>query len=404
MSAGSQPFGWLPKVELHVHLDGAFDEGVLWEALDVDALPLDVGLAWEPGKRLPIRERVRACRSRADYHALVTCKGQRSLACMFNCFEVFLPTVRGDLRLIERLAEAFVDRQAASNVMLTEVRYSPHLLAPGGSYNGEGAPPEVDPVPVVDAVTRGLRAGCARHPGVVVNQLLCCISFRPEFAHSVVALADARRGDFPCAVVGIDLAAGEGALNPAQDANSHATHMAAFRRARELGINCTVHAGEEGDPANVQTAIRDFGARRIGHGYAIAEHAELLRECATARVHFEACPTSSYETGLWAGSSADTADWARHPIRAFHSAGIPFSLSTDDPAVFDTSLGAELELVRERIGLSEADLVESTLRSIDAAFGVAPDEREAMKARVRSSVAAHSESDSLTGGQRCQQQ
>ena len=75
---------------------------------------------------------------------------------MFKCFEHFIPIVRGDLGLIESLAYDFVKRQASQNIVYTEVRYSPHLLAEGGDYTGDV---EVDAVPVIDAVTKGLRRG-----------------------------------------------------------------------------------------------------------------------------------------------------------------------------------------------------------------------------------------------------
>ncbi len=85
---------------------------------------------------------------------------------MIKCFEHFLPIVRGDLELIETLAHDFVKRQAAQNIVYTEVRYSPHLLAEGGDYaltddddDDTGGTTKVDAGPVLDAVTKGLRRG-----------------------------------------------------------------------------------------------------------------------------------------------------------------------------------------------------------------------------------------------------
>lgn len=75
---------------------------------------------------------------------------------MIKCFEHFIPIVRGDLHFIETLAYDFVKRQASQNIVYTEVRYSPHLLAEGGDYTGTN---EVDAEPVIDAITKGLRRG-----------------------------------------------------------------------------------------------------------------------------------------------------------------------------------------------------------------------------------------------------
>ena len=76
---------------------------------------------------------------------------------MFQCFEVFVPIVQQNLTLLEQLAHDFVKGQAQQNVIYTEVRYCPHLLAKGGSY-GENES-IIDADPIVDAVTRGFRSG-----------------------------------------------------------------------------------------------------------------------------------------------------------------------------------------------------------------------------------------------------
>lgn len=78
---------------------------------------------------------------------------------MFQCFQVFVPIVQDNLTLLEQLAHQFVQGQAQQNVIYTEVRYCPHLLAKGGSYDGDSETTMVDADPIVDAVTRGLRSG-----------------------------------------------------------------------------------------------------------------------------------------------------------------------------------------------------------------------------------------------------
>jgi adenosine deaminase len=376
-----------------VHLDGAFDVALLWATVrgDVaaakaggpDLLPASVEMAWDESERVHVREQVRACASEADYRALVSCRGKQSLHAMLRCFEVFLPTVRGRLELIEQLADAFVERQAASGVAYTELRYSPHLLADGGALSPRstrGLAFVVDAGLVVDAVTRGLRAACLRHPGVVVNQILCCICFRPTWAEDVVNLAHARSDDAPCAIVAIDIAAGEDALDPSASAESYAAHRGAFARARALGLNITIHAGEEGPAHNVRAAIDDFGATRIGHGYALAREPAELARVAREGVHLEVCPSSSYGTAGWELDGT-------HPVRAFLAAGASVGISSDDPSVFDTSIEREFWLCEQRVGLSAAELVGCVQAAARAAF--APQaERDALCARIQEAAVA----------------
>lgn len=75
---------------------------------------------------------------------------------MLKCFEIFVPIVRGDLRLLEKLSYDFVKQQASQNIIYTEVRYSPHFLAKNGGLSMSEL---VDADSVIDAVTRGLRQG-----------------------------------------------------------------------------------------------------------------------------------------------------------------------------------------------------------------------------------------------------
>ena len=150
----------IPKIELHVHLDGSFETSLLLEHLkslgDFNHLPSEVTLPWDTSSTMPIRSALVQCETVQDLHALCTCRGKRSLYEMIKCFEIFLPIVRGNLELLETLSYNFCRRQSKCNVIYSEVRYSPHLLAEGGDYNGTDS---VDARPVIDAVTRGLRRG-----------------------------------------------------------------------------------------------------------------------------------------------------------------------------------------------------------------------------------------------------
>ena len=170
----------------------------------MDSLPHEEILPWDQ-TTLMLRSAVEACETLEEFKDLCTCRGKRSLHSMLTCFAVFTPIVRGDLDLIETLAFDFAKRQASQNVVYSEVRYSPHVLAEGSTLGGTES---CFPGPVVDAVTRGLRRG-EKEYGIIINQILCCIAWRPDWAREIVDLAHERKNNTPCAVVGIDIAAGE---------------------------------------------------------------------------------------------------------------------------------------------------------------------------------------------------
>ena len=384
----------LPKVELHVHLDGSFDPNVLWEFLQpspdaaaAQCFPVSMTPPWEPSTTLPLREHVSACSSPRDYHELCTCRGQYSLSAMMNRFQYFLPLVQSHLDRIERLAFDFCARQREQHVVYTEVRYSPHLLLSESDAT-------VTADDVVQAVTRGLRRGCATYH-VTVQQILCAISWRPEWALPTLELALAYRENdgsstHSCGfVVGVDIAAGEEHF--LQDGNSN-DNLIMAQRAHAAGIPITLHAGEvpEGGAQHIQQAVLQYHAQRIGHGYRMVDddsdaNAVTVQLVKDHQVHVEVCPTSSVETGGWKfeGQRQRGKNWKEHPAVAMHRAGMSVSLNSDDPAVFHTSLGWQYRIAMAKMGFSKADLVRMNLEAIAASFC-----KETMKEEMRKRLKA----------------
>mmetsp|Transcript_10626 Transcript_10626/g.13454 ORF Transcript_10626/g.13454 Transcript_10626/m.13454 type:complete len:442 (-) Transcript_10626:218-1543(-) len=356
----------LPKVELHVHLDGSFDPELLHSHLQsskrhYERLPKEAHCPWD-NSIIPIRSAIEDCENVMQLHSLCTCRGKRSLHEMIKCFEHFIPIVRGDLDFIEALAIDFVKRQASQNIVYTEVRYSPHLLAEGGDYTGNHV---VDAEPVIDAVTRGLRRG-EKEYGVKVNQILCCIAWRPDWADDVINLAYKQQNNFPCAVVGVDIAAGEEHFDKKN--YPQLDHSKAFQRAKELNLNITIHAGEVGETEFVKRAVNEYGASRIGHGYRIALDSKCMDEMKQKGIHFEACPTSSLETGGWDFEGEDSRSWKEHPVVSMINHGLSVGFNSDDPAVFDTSLTWQLRIALGKMGLEKSSVSRSLYNSIEAAY------------------------------------
>lgn len=364
---------WIPKVELHVHFDGSFDPQMIFEHLQENGnhhlLPEASILPWNQ-QEYPVRKLVEQCRDEMDFHSICSCRGKRSLYEMIKAFEIFLPLVRGNLELLEVLAEDFCKRQAQQHVIYTEMRYSPHLLAKGGSLDGDTAT-LVDADPVVDAITRGLRRGQEVY-GIKVNQILCCITWRPDWADDVVRLAQERRNDAPCAVVGVDIAAGEEHFDVVANPHLHHPHKQAMERAQSLGIPITLHVGEVSDgDSYIHAAIDDYGASRIGHGYRMSP--DMMKLCKDRGIHVEVCPTSSVETGGW---QYETKDWKDHPVVHMVRQEVPVSLNSDDPSVFDTSVTWQWRIALGKMGLTVEQVKQTTRNAIDAAFLSDQEKRE----------------------------
>ena len=379
----------LPKIELHVHLDGSFDPLFLWQYMknNPDSLmcfPVETKPPWDPENALKIRKMVEECESAEDFHELCTCRGYRSLTHMLNCFSIFLPLVRRNLGLLEQLAFDFCQRQWEQNVVYTEVRYSPFLLAE--SFEKEEGESRVDGQAVFDAITKGLRAGCVKFD-ITINQIISAIAFGPDWAMPSVELVNKHRNDFPCATVGIDIASGEEHFDAENHKGLHEPHFLMIQRAMELNIPITLHAGEAStndSVKNIWQAIDKYGATRIGHGYRVINDEALMAECVKRKIHFEVCPTSSDETGGW---MYETRRWDDHPCLTMRNQGLSYSLSSDDPAVFHTSLAWQYRLALVRMGMNRDDLVQSNLNAAEASFA-----EEDEKVRLEEAIKAYADS------------
>ena len=341
-----------------------------------------------------------------DYRRLCACRGKRSLNEMLNCFEMFLPIVRRNLELLEELAYDFVKRQREQNIIYTEVRYSPRLLCEGYSDQEEGRHrddhhPEtvIDSKTILNVVTRGLRRGCSDF-NVTVNQILCAITWEPNWATEVVELANEYKNNHPCAVVGIDIAAGEEHFNRVEFPILHDAHYEMMLMAKRYNIdNITIHAGETTNGLqNVQDAIRKYGAKRIGHGYRMVDSKRVMELVKKNNIHVEVCPTSSLETGGWIYDKDNNnhndkcndqkndnnnnnnnnnnerrcttlkRNWKRHPCVRMLQENISFSLSSDDPAVFYTSLAWQYRIALNKMEFTKEQILQTITNSISAAF------------------------------------
>jgi aminodeoxyfutalosine deaminase len=141
-----------------------------------------------------------------------------------------------------------------------------------------------------------------------------------------------------------------------------------YDRAAELGFHRLIHAGEVGGPEKIREAVELLGAERIGHGIAAINDPALMDLLADRRIPLEICPTSNIRTGALARQlSRNEACIDDHPLPALFRHGIPIVLSSDDPAMFHTTLGQEYEHAHE-LGMTETELLRLAQMSFDFAF------------------------------------
>lgn len=142
----------------------------------------------------------------------------------------------------------------------------------------------------------------------------------------------------------------------------------AYDRAAEIGLRRLIHAGEMGGPEKIREAIELLGVERIGHGIAAINDPTLMDLLAERKIPLEICPKSNLSTGALARQLArNDARIEDHPLLVFFRHGIPAVLSTDDPAMFRTTLQEEYAQA-ERMGLHEEELFRLAKMSFEHSF------------------------------------
>jgi aminodeoxyfutalosine deaminase len=153
------------------------------------------------------------------------------------------------------------------------------------------------------------------------------------------------------------------------------------------GMHRLIHAGEIGGPEIVREAVELLGAERIGHGIGVMRDERTMDFIAARNIPLEVCPTSNLRTGALARQiGRPTAGYDQHPLSSFFRRGLPVTLSSDDPAMFKTTVSDEYRHAH-RMGLSAGEIVSLAEASFLHSF-LEPDEKRAMLDKFHSGVSA----------------
>jgi adenosine deaminase len=142
-----------------------------------------------------------------------------------------------------------------------------------------------------------------------------------------------------------------------------------YQRAKELGIRRTAHAGEEGPPEFITSALDDLHVERIDHGVRAVEDATLLSRLAKEKILLTVCPISNVALRVVSHVS-------EVPIRKLMDAGVRWNINGDDPAYFTGPVDAEAEgvlmknycAVQEAFGLTVAEWEKVARDAIQGSF------------------------------------
>src|SRR5215472_888736 len=134
------------------------------------------------------------------------------------------------------------------------------------------------------------------------------------------------------------------------------------------GMHRLIHAGEIGGPEIVREAVEMLGAERIGHGIGVMRDERTMDFIAARNIPLEVCPTSNLRTGALARQvGRPEPGYGQHPLPLFFRRGLPVTLSSDDPAMFETTLTDEYRHMN-RMGLTPGELIRLAEASFHHSF------------------------------------
>ena len=319
----------MPKAELHVHIEGTLEPEMIFALAQRNQVPL----------------------AYADVPAL------RS-AYAFSNLQSFLDIYYAGASVLLReqdfydMARAYLARAAADHVLHTEIFFDPQ------THTARGVP--------IETVINGLYRACedARTElGISASLILCFLRHLSE-AEAFATLEQA----MPL----LDRIVGVG-LDSSELGNPPEAFAGVFARCRALGLRLVAHAGEEGPPAYIWSALDVLRVERIDHGVQAVHDAQLMQRLAAERMPLTVCPLSNVRLRVFE-------HMGQHNLLQLLDAGLVATVNSDDPAYFGGYLNTNLHEVFAATPLTARHAYQLAANSFEASFAREADKHRWMHA------------------------
>ena len=307
----------MPKAELHLHIEGSLEPELMFE------------LARRNRVRLP--------------HADVAAVRE---AYAFTNLQSFLDIYYAGASVLQQpqdfydLAWAYFERAAADHVVHAEIFFDPQTHTQRRVS--------------MRTVVSGLHRACedARTKWGMDAQLIMCFLRHLSEDEAFETLEQAM--PFRDQIVGVGLDSSEVGHPPEK-------FVRVFARARQLGFHCVAHAGEEGPPAYIWSALDGLHAERIDHGVQATQDVALMQRLAQERTPLTVCPLSNIKLCVFP-------DLAAHNLPALLDAGLCASVHSDDPAYFGGYINENFLQTFAALPLTATHAYQLARNSFEASF------------------------------------
>ena len=296
----------LPKVELHLHLDGSVRTSTASELLNED-----------------VKAKMKVDSDVTDLNNYLE---------KFAIPVSLMQTKENLIRISKELAEDL----KTDNVIYAEIRFASlkHLE--------QGLTPEE----VIDAVLEGINK-----VDIKTNLILCAM--RGDTIKNNKRVVDLTKKYLNKGVCALDLAGAEALFKTKE-------YKELFEYAKSLSVPFTIHAGEADGIESIEDAIT-FGAKRLGHGVRVEENEETLQKIIDHNITLEVCPTSNINTGIFPS-------YEKHNIKRLYDKGVKVTINTDNRTVSNITISEEYIRLKNSFNFTIKDFNNMNINAINASF------------------------------------
>lgn len=320
----------LPKAELHVHIEGTFEPGLMFEIAQRNQIAIPY-------------QSVEEVKQAYNFHNL-----QSFLDIYYAGANVLIHE-----QDFYDLAWAYFEKCAADHVVHTEMFFDPQTHTDRGI--------------AFATVINGLQRACddaQRKLGISSRLIMCFLRHLSEEA-AFETLEQAL--PFKAQIIAVGLDSSELGHPPSK-------FERVFAKARELGFLTVAHAGEEGPAEYVWEALDVLKVNRIDHGVRSEEDPQLMQRLISEKMPLTVCPLSNLKLCV-------VNDMAEHNIRRLLQQGVQVTVNSDDPSYFGGYMNDNFIAVAEALDLSNEELKQLAVNSFEASF-ISDAEKQRWKAQI----------------------
>ncbi len=305
----------LPKIDLHCHIDGSF-------SIDFVKRTLKSNLSYDALS--------------AKLTAPALCSG---LTEYLRCFDLPIACMQTPSDIISGILD-ILESCSKENIRYIELRFAPTCSVNSVQNYSD----------IYDALIQAKQLGLEKY-GIYCNFIICAM--RHHTLQDNLQMLRTGREYLEAGICAMDLAGDE-------NIHGNSEFIDLFREAKRINMPFTIHSGECGSIENVKIAL-EAGARRVGHGIALAKSPILVADCKRAKLGLELCPTSNYQT-----KAVQSGEY--YPLKYFLENGLLATVNTDNRTVSNTTMTNEYLFVCNEHGITEDNLITLYKNSLEISF------------------------------------